>query len=150
MKLSVFWGEVGLMESLAKRIWEVIGILSLMAVFHFEINGPARAGQFGKRPRAANIGEQPDKAVDDGSEKDLVPRGRQPGGSLADQVDPNFKGNRMIKDKTELRYKPTNIADQFMILEVDPDGPYGHIFQPKDIVSGDQLRKSGALGDQGH
>ncbi|NCN41489.1 hypothetical protein GW916_09615 [bacterium] len=115
------------MDKFLSRFWEVIGLSALVVLFCLEINGSVRAADLGGKPKSIKVGEQPSNPVDDGSDKDVVPKGRQPGSSLADQVDNEaFGGDRAIKlSQPEIRYKPTQIDGTTMyVVEYDSKGPY--------------------------
>jgi|GEM_PF-3087643 len=90
-----------------------------------------KAGNFlgkGDIVQASRVGEQPSSESDAGFEKEeLVTPAQQPGGSLADKVDPNFQGNRSPGLRPPIRFRPTGFNNKYVIEEVDPNGPYKNL-----------------------
>lgn len=90
-----------------------------------------KAGNFlgkGDIVQASRVGEQASSESDAGFEKDeLVSPAQQPGSSLAEKVDPNFKGHRSPGLRPPIRFRPTGFNNQYLIEDVDPTGPYRHL-----------------------
>ncbi|MEO5668908.1 MAG: hypothetical protein ABIR96_12685 [Bdellovibrionota bacterium] len=127
----------------AMRAWEyrlkkIIWIVGFFAALSL------KAGSFlgkGDIVRPSRVGEQASPADDAGlPQETLVNPAQHPAGSLADHVDPNFKGNRTVGERPPYRLQLTTIKDEYILQEVDPEGPYKHL---KDKVgkhvSGEEL-----------
>ena len=131
-------------RSRSVRVWEfrvkrMVWVAGLFAALSL------KAGNFlGKGDiKASRVGEQPSSSADTGlsHEDHLVAPAQIPGASLADQVEPNFKGNRSPGfSSVPFRYENTSVANQYLLKEVDPNGPYKHLKEKVGhAVSGEEL-----------
>lgn len=90
--------------------------------------------------RPSRVGEHQSSPFDP-EKTPVVAPAQRPGSGLAEQVDPKFAGSRSPGPApvAELRFRPTGIANEYLIEEVDPQGPYGHRFKKGDKVKGEDL-----------
>jgi hypothetical protein len=124
------------------RVWE-LRLKRVAWVLGFFAALSLKAGNFlGKGDiHASRVGEQPSSPTDPGHDEDLVAPAQQPGASLADQVDPNFKGNRGPGlGRPAFRFENTGVKNQYLLKEVDPNGDYRHLKNKVNkIVTGEEL-----------
>jgi len=112
------------------RVWE-LRLKKLIWIVGCFVALGLKAGDFlgkGDIGRPARVGEQPSSSTDTGLPSEaLVAPAQQPGNSLADQVDPNFKGQRGPGPRAPYRFQFTTIKGTYLLEEVDPEGPYKHL-----------------------
>jgi hypothetical protein len=121
-------------EQFLKGLLCVVGVLAALSL---------KAGNFlskGDVVRPSRVGEQESRVEHDSVPIPGVAPAQQPASELVEKVDPSFAANRSPGLRpTELRFRPTGIKDQYLIEEVDPQGPYGKSFKKGDIVNGEAL-----------